>query len=105
MLVSMPTTASGGHTATNRRTHQVWWMGKDLGMDTSRIEAVHGDITAQDTDAIVNAANVARRGRWCRRGHPSRRGRRRAPRPRSPRSDGASRGDAKATPGFALPVR
>jgi O-acetyl-ADP-ribose deacetylase (regulator of RNase III) len=30
---------------------------RELAIGTSRIELVHGDITEQDTDAIVNAAN------------------------------------------------
>jgi len=30
---------------------------RELAIGTSRIELVHGDITKQDTDAIVNAAN------------------------------------------------
>ena len=32
---------------------------RELAIGTSRIELVHGDITTQDTDAIVNAANTS----------------------------------------------
>jgi len=32
---------------------------RELAIGTSRIELVHGDITKQDTDAIVNAANTS----------------------------------------------
>ena len=64
-----------------------------------RVEAVHGDITAQDTDAIVNAANRQLAGRrWRRRRHPPRRragrparGVRRAGRVRARRRQGHAR--------------
>src|SRR5579863_5105064 len=58
MARSVSTTRSGGQTATNRRTPpSVSDGGGSRAMGTSRIEAVHGDITVQDTDAVVNAAN------------------------------------------------
>ena len=75
-------------------------------MDMSRIEAVHGDITVQDTDAIVNAANRRARRRW--RGgrrHPPRRGRRASCSAACAALGGCEPGEAKATPGFALAAR
>jgi O-acetyl-ADP-ribose deacetylase (regulator of RNase III) len=35
---------------------------RELDVGTSRIELLHGDITHQDTDAIINAANSGLRG-------------------------------------------
>jgi O-acetyl-ADP-ribose deacetylase (regulator of RNase III) len=71
---------------------------------TARIEAVLGDITAETTDAIVNAANpqLARGAGVCGAIFAA----------AGPELDGAcaalggaATGDAKVTPGFALPAR
>ncbi|HSO94581.1 MAG TPA: O-acetyl-ADP-ribose deacetylase [Acidimicrobiia bacterium] len=70
----------------------------------TRLEAVHGDITREAVDAIVNAANpaLARGGGVCGAIFAA----------AGPDLDGAcaalggcAPGDAKATPGFALPAR
>ncbi len=70
----------------------------------ARIEAVEGDITAETVDAIVNAANtsLARGGGVCGAIFAA----------VGPELDdacavlgGCATGDAKATPGFALPAR
>ncbi|MCI3227354.1 macro domain-containing protein, partial [Streptomyces sp. NP-1717] len=66
------------------------------------IEVVQGDITRQDTDAIVNAANESLRGgggvdgaiHWAAGPRLAEAGAAIAP---------CARGDAKATPGFDLP--
>jgi O-acetyl-ADP-ribose deacetylase (regulator of RNase III) len=71
---------------------------------TPRLEAVHGDITAETTDAIVNAANPAlARGAGVCGAIFAKAG---------PELDdacaalgGCPTGDAKATPGFGLPAR
>ena len=70
----------------------------------TRIEAVEGDITAEAVDAIVNAANtsLARGGGVCgaifaAAGHDLD--------DACAALGGCATGDAKATPGFALPAR
>jgi O-acetyl-ADP-ribose deacetylase (regulator of RNase III) len=71
---------------------------------TARLEALRGDITAETTDAIVNAANpqLARGAGVCGAIFA-------AAGPELDRAcadlGGAATGDAKATPGFALPAR
>jgi len=74
-------------------------------MPTPRIEAVHGDITAQDTDAIVNAANRMLAGGGGVDGAIHRAAGARELRAACTALDGCEPGDAKATPGFALTAR
>ena len=46
----------------------------ELQVGSTRLTLVQGDITVQQVDAIVNAANAALRGgRWCGWGHSPRR--------------------------------
>ena len=70
-----------------------------------RIEAISGDITALDVDAIVNAAESFVVGGWRGRWSDSSGGRARIAGSRVFRLGGCETGDAKATPGFDLPAR
>jgi O-acetyl-ADP-ribose deacetylase len=74
-------------------------------METGRIEAVHGDITAQDTDAIVNAANSRLAGGGGVDGAIHRAAGARELHAACAAIGGCEPGDATATAGFALRAR
>jgi O-acetyl-ADP-ribose deacetylase (regulator of RNase III) len=70
-----------------------------------RVTAVLGDITQQDVDAVVNAANNAMRGGGGVDGAIHRAAGAAALRSACAALGGCAPGDAKATPGFRLPAR
>jgi len=74
-------------------------------MGTARVEAVHGDITAQDTDAIVNAANRQLQGGGGVDGAVHRAAGATELHAACADLGGCEPGDAKATPGFGLTAR
>lgn len=70
-----------------------------------RIEAVHGDITAEQVDAVVNAANARLAGGGGVDGAIHRAAGAAALRAACAALGGCPPGEAKATPGFALAAR
>src|SRR5258708_39198155 len=71
-------------------------------MGTPRVEAVHGDITAQDTEAVVNAANRQLKGGGGVDGAIHRAAGASELHAACAALGGCEPGDAKATPGFGL---
>ncbi len=74
-------------------------------MGLSRIEAVHGDITVQDTDAVVNAANHRLAGGGGVDGAIHRAAGAAQLHAACAALGGCEPGEAKSTPGFALAAR
>ena len=70
-----------------------------------RLETVHGDITAEQVDAVVNAANARLAGGGGVDGAIHRAAGARALQAACAALGGCPPGDAKATPGFALAAR